>query len=182
MKYHGEKFDRVLNEIASGFLYPPVAALRSVALRDFGKATELSEGDIVQFLFVDTDYFFSHREKMPQCSNLKTFREPRERLTNIRKVSYFQFWNLLSFRGWATLGVVLFVLATIVDYKHGGPNAPMIVYAGCLCLVGIGMGLLNCFFAELQPRYVLPMMELLLLAIIILLGATFGGSKSPDYQ
>ena len=89
MKFHGEKSDRVLNEIASGFLYPPTAPLRSVALSDFTTATRLTEGDIVRFLFVHTDYFFSHRDKMPQCSGLKTFREPRDRLTAVRELSYF---------------------------------------------------------------------------------------------
>ena len=182
MKYHGEKFDRVLNEIASGFLYPPPAPLRSVALRDFKMATELSESDIVQFLFVNTDYFFSHRDKMPHCSNLKTFREPPKQFNNARKLFYFRFWKLVSFRAWAVLGAVLFFLAIIVDYKRGTANAPTIVYAACLSLVGIGMGLLTFFFAQLQPRYVLPMMELLLLSMIILLGVTFSGPRPPDYE
>jgi hypothetical protein len=170
MKFHSEKFDRALNEIARGFLYPPVAPLRSVALSDFTQAMKCSEGDIVQFLFVSTDYFFSHRDKMPQCSQLKTFREPRDRLAAARELSYFHWWNLLSFRAWAVLGFVLFVSALIVDYRRGAVKAAMILYAASLCLVGVGMVLLNCFFAQLQPRYVLPMMELLLLSVMIFVG------------
>src|SRR4029453_1016763 len=50
----------------------------------------------------------------------------------------------------------------------------------CLCIVGMVMGLLNCFFAQLQPRYILPMMELLLLSLVILLGVLFSGYESPN--
>lgn len=180
MKFHSEKFDRALNDIAWRFLYPPVAPLRLVALSDFGKAMELNESDIVETLFVNTDYFFSHRDKMPQCAGLKTFRQPRDRLINARKLSYFQWWSLFSCRTWGIVGFVLFVSALIVDYKRGRSNAPIILYAASLSVVGIGMALLNCFFAQLQPRYALPMMELLLLSVVILVGVFLGGLKAPE--
>jgi hypothetical protein len=182
MKYHGEKFDRVLNEIASGFLYPPVAPLKSAALSDFTQATRSTEGDIIQFLFVNTDYFFSHRDKMPQCSGLKTFREPRERLTEARQLSYFHWWNLLSFRAWGIFTLIVLLSALVVDYKRGGQNTPVILLAVSLCIVGMVMGLLNYFFAQLQPRYILPMMELLLLSLVILLGVLFSAYESPNHQ
>jgi hypothetical protein len=182
MKYHGEKFDRALNEIASGFLYPPAPPLRSAALSDFTNATGFTEGDIVQFLFVNTDYFFSHRDKMPQCSGLKTFREPRERLTEARKLSYFQWWNLFSFRAWGIFTLIVLLSALVVDYKRGGQNMPVILLAVSLCIVGMVMLLLNCFFAQLQPRYVLPMMEFLLLSLMILLGVLFRGYESPNHK
>ena len=180
MKFHSEKFDRVLNEIASGFLYPPAAPLREVALSDFTNATRSSETDIVQFLFVNTDYFFSHREKMPQCSHLLTFRQPREQLIEAYKLSYFQWWKALSFRAWGIFGFVALLSTLVVDYKRGGPSAPVILYAVSLCIVGMVVVLLNCFFAQLQPRYILPMMELLLLSTIILLGVLLGRCKSLD--
>jgi len=173
MSFHGKKFDRSLNEIALNFLYPPAAPLRSAALSDFTKATVSSEGDIIQFLFVNTDCFFSHPDKMPQCSGLKTFREPRDRLINARKLSYFHWWTLLSFRAWAIIGFVLFLSALVVDYKLDGKNTPVILLAACSCIVGVAMVVLNCFFAQLQPRYILPMMELLLLSVVILVGVLF---------
>jgi cell division protein FtsW (lipid II flippase) len=129
-----------------------------------------SEGDIVQFLFVSTDYFFSHRDKMPQCSQLKTFREPRDRLAAARELSYFHWWNLLSFRAWSIFGLIILLSALVVDYKRGGQNTPLTLFAVCLWIVGIAIVLLNCFFAQLQPRYVLPMMELLLLSVMIFVG------------
>jgi hypothetical protein len=182
MKFHSEKFDRVLNEIASAFLYPPVAPLRSVALSDFTTATRSTESDIVQFLFVNTDYFFSHRDKMPQCSGLKTFREPRERLAAARELSYFHWWNLLSFRAWSIFGLIVLLSALVVDYKRGGENTPLILFAVSLWVVGTAMGLLNCFFVQLQPRFILPMMELLLLSLIILCSVLFRGFESPNHR
>jgi len=170
MKLHSKKFDQVLNEIASGFLYPPSAPLRSVALADFAKATGFSEGDIVQQLFVSTDYFFSHRDKMPQCSRLITFRQSRDQLIAARKLFYFQWWNLLSFRAWDILALALLISAVIVNRKRRERNAPVILFAVSLCVVGTAMMLLNCFLAQLQPRFVLPMMQLLLVSIMILLG------------
>jgi len=182
MKYHGEKFDRVLNEIASGFLYPPAAPLKSAALSDFTQATRSTEGDIIQFLFVNTDYFFSHRDKMPQCSGLKTFREPRHRLTAARELSYFHWWNLLSFRAWSILGLIVLLSALAVDYKRGGQDTPLTLFAVSLYIVGTAMVLLNCFFAQLQPRFILPMMELLLLSLMILLGVLFSAYESPNHK
>ena len=180
MQFHSETFDRVLNEIAHAFLYPPAAPLRSIALADFSKATEFHEGDIVQSLFVTTDYFFFHRDKMPQCSRLKTFRQPRDRLMEARNLSYFQWWNFLSFRVLGVLALVVLLWALVEDYKRGGRNTPVIIFAACLSIVGMTIVLLNCFFARLQPRFILPMMELLLVSIMILLGLIFSGYKSPE--
>jgi len=175
MKFHSERFDRVLNEIASGFLYPPIAPLRSVAVVDFTAATRSTEGELVRFLFVHTDYFFSHRDKMPQCSELKTFREPRDRLIAAGELQYFYWWNLLSFRTWSTFGLIVLLSALVVDYKRAGENTPLILFAVSLWIVGMAIVLLNCFFAQLQQRYILPMMELLLLSLIILCGVLFRG-------
>ncbi len=180
MKFHSETFDRVLNEIARAFLCPPPAPLRSIALADFSKATKSDENGIVLYLFVTTDYFFLHPDKMPQCLRLKTFRQPRERLIEARKLSYFRWWNFLSFRALSVVGLVVFVWALVADYKHGGRNTPVILFAACLCTVGMAMVLLNCFLAELQPRFILPMMELLLVSIMILLGLIFTGCKSSE--
>ena len=67
-----------------------------------------------------------------------------------------------------------------MDYKRGGPKTLVILFAPWLCIVGMVMVLLNCFLAELQPRFVLPMMELLLVSIMILLGVILSGFKFRD--
>ena len=170
MRFHSDKFDRVLNEVAHAFLYPPAAPLRSVALTDFSRATEFREGDIVDSIFLTTDYFFSHPDKMPQCAQLKTFRQPRNRLIEARKLSYFRWCNLLSVCAWGSLALVVLLSALVVDCKRGGLNTPVILFASCLCGVGIVMVLLNCFFARLQPRFTLPMWELMIISVTILFG------------
>ena len=180
MKFHSEKFDRVLNEIASRFLYPPIAPLRSAAVSDFATATRSIESEIAQSLFESTDYFFSHRDKMPQCSGLITFREPHDRLTAARELSYFRWWNLLSFRAWSIVGLVLLLLALVADHKRGRENTPVIFFAVSLWIVGMTLMFLNCFMVEVQPRFVLPMMELLLLSLIILCGVLLRGFESPN--
>jgi hypothetical protein len=129
---------------------------------------------------VDTDYFFSHPDKMPQCSGLETFREPHDRLTAARELSYFRWWNLLSFRAWSIFGLIVLLSALVVDFKRGGENTSLILFAVSLWIVGMVMVLLNCFFAELQPRFILPMMELLLLSLVILCGAVVRGFESPN--
>ena len=70
--------------------------------------------------------------------------------------------------------------ALVVDYKRGGEDRPLILFAVSLWVVGMAMVLLNCFLAELQPRYILPMMELLLLSLIILCGVLFRGIESHN--
>jgi hypothetical protein len=92
-KVEDERFDRSLNEMAYALLYPPSSALWSAALQDFWYATRLSEGDVVHYLFITTDYFFSHRDAMRQCARLKTFREPRAQLLAAANKLYFRWWN-----------------------------------------------------------------------------------------
>jgi hypothetical protein len=67
-----------------------------------------------------------------------------------------------------------------LDYKRGGENTPLILFAVSLWIVGMVTVLLNCLLAQLQPRYVLPMMELLLLSLIILCGVLLRGFESPN--
>ena len=57
---------------------------------------------------------------------------------------------------------------------------PLILLVVFLWIIGVAMVLLNCFFAQLQQRYILPMMELLLLSLIILCGVLFRGFESPN--
>jgi hypothetical protein len=180
-KLQEEKFDRSLNEMANAFLWPPGVALRSAALSDFHHATKLGEGDVVQYLFTSTDSLFDHRERTPQLSRLKVFAS-RDKLMKVRKLSYFQWWNALSFRTGVLVGCVAFLLALVVEHKCGGANVPLILFSGCLCAVGVIMVLLNCFCVQLLPRFILPMMEFLLISMMILLGLIFRGCKIPEHE
>ncbi len=54
--------------------------------------------------------------------------------------------------------------------------APAVVLLG----TGILITLLNCYFANLLPRFALPMMELLLLSFIILIGSAFPRDRARE--
>jgi hypothetical protein len=177
-KFQDEKFHRSLNEMALALLCPPSAALRSAALDDFNYATQLREADVVQYLFVTTDYFFTHRSGMPQLAQLKTFREPHSELTEAAKQCFFQWWNLLSFRAWSVMASLILLMTVVVNIKFQTGGVGVIVYAATLTAFGIIMVLLSCFLAEIQPRFGLPMMEFLLLSVMILLGLIFRGCIS----
>jgi hypothetical protein len=177
-KFQDEKFHRSLNEMALALLCPPSAALRSAALDDFDYATQLRESDVVQYLFVTTNYFLTHRSGMPQLAQLKTFREPHSELTEAANGFFFRWWNLLSFRAWSVIASLILLMAVVVNIKFQTGGAGVIVYAATLTAFGIIMVLLSCFLAEIQPRFSLPMMEFLLLSVMMLLGLIFRGCIS----
>jgi hypothetical protein len=65
-----------------------------------------------------------------------------------------------------------------MNIKFQAAGGPVILYAATLYTLGVIMVLLNCFLAEIQPRFSLPMMEFLLLSMMILLGLIFRGCIS----
>jgi len=175
-KLEDEKFDRSLNEMAYALLYPPSSALWSAALQDFWYETSLSETDVVHYLFNTTDYFFSHRGALQQWAGLKTFREPRTELPRAANNFYLQWWKLISFRTWSIIYLLVVLIVILLNRKSRADDGRVILYAVILCIVGATMVLLNCFIAAIQPRFALPMMELLL-SMMILFGVIFGARK-----
>jgi hypothetical protein len=176
-KFQDEKFHHSLNEMARAFLSPPSPALRTAALQDFQYATRLSEGDVVQYLFAMTDYLLTHHSRMPRLAELKTFREPHGKLTEAANRFFFRWWSPLSFRVWSVIALVVLLVAIAMNSKFQTGGARAIVYAATLIAFGIIMVVLNCFIAEILPRFALPMMEFLLLSIMILLGLILQGCK-----
>jgi hypothetical protein len=174
-KFQDEKFDRSLNEMAHAFLCPPSTALRSAALDDFDYATRLREGDVAQYLFVTTDHFLTHRSRMPQLAQLKTFREPHSELIEVANRFYFRWWNPISFRAWSVIGLLVLSVALSMNIEFQPGGGRVILYSVTLSTFGVIMVALNCLFVEIQPRFVLPMMEFLLLSMMLLLGLIFRG-------
>jgi hypothetical protein len=176
-KVQPEKLDRSLNEIAYVLLFPPSSALSSAALQDFQYATRLSERDVVRYLFTTTDYFFKHRDSLPQLARLKTFREPRAQLLSAANQFYFQWWNLISFRLWSIIWLLLILRTLFMNTKLRTNDGGLTLYAIVLFTFGVIMVLLTCFCAAIQPRFTLPMIEFLVLSMMILLGVIFRGCK-----
>jgi hypothetical protein len=165
-------FDLALDDIARAFLIPTAAPLQSAALRDFRFAARHGETEIIEGLFRSTDYFFAHRDQMPQCAHLRTFSIPREQLLYLGTSSYLRWWSFFSFRAWLGIALLLLIVALLLNATiASGTNTPAIIFAICIGIVGTVMLLLNCFFVAFGDRFMLPMIESLLIAIIILLGA-----------
>ena len=162
--------DHVLNDVAAAFLFPPVSPLRAIAYEDFIKSTHLNEGDIARYLFLTTDYFSAHREQMAQAARLVTFRLPAEEVKRGRNAIYFHLWDWISFRSWFGIWLAAIALISWLGKRHMQPQFGAISYAVALAVTGMLMVFLNCFFAEILPRFVLPMMELQLLSLTLLLG------------
>ena len=162
--------DHVLNDVAAAFLFPPVSPLRAIVYEDFVKSTRLNEGDIARYMFLTTDYFSTHREQMPQAAWLVTFRRPADEVKRGQDAIYFHLWDWISFRGWFGIWLAAIALISWLGKRLVRPQLGAISYAVALAVTGILMVFLNCFFAEVLPRFVLPMMELQLLSLTLLLG------------
>jgi hypothetical protein len=127
----------------------------------------------VHYLFVTTDYVFDHADFAPQTARLKTFREPRTKLASAANQFYFRWWNPISFRLWSIICLLLLLMAVFMKEKAQTDDGRVVLYAVILFVFGVTMVLLNFFFSAIQPRFALPMMELLILSMMILLGVIF---------
>jgi hypothetical protein len=166
-----EHFDLVLNDVAAAFLSPPPSPLVAIARDDFAQSTSLTESDIARYLFSTTDYINIHRLQMPQAATLITFRNPADRVMKFESAAYFRLWDLVSFRGWSVVWLGAVALVWGVGRRATQPPSRIISYAVALCGAGVLLTLVNCFFAQILPRFALPMMEFMLLSLTILLGS-----------
>lgn len=148
-----EQFDRVLNDVAGAFLFPPISPLVAAARNDFFQATRLTEGDIARYLFATTDYINTHRAQMPQANALITFRRPVDQVMKFQAAGYFRLWDFLSIRGWCVVWLGVVMSACVAGKRAPQSTAKAVPYAVALCAVGMLMMILNCFFAQIQPRF-----------------------------
>ncbi len=63
---HDEKLYLLLNRMALAFLWPPREILLRAVATDFKKSQQVTIPDVVRSLFVNTRFYFSHREVVPQ--------------------------------------------------------------------------------------------------------------------
>lgn len=122
-------------------------------------------------MFATTQYVDAHRATLPQAARLVTFRRPALALMQYRDATYFRFWEFLSFSASCVVWLGMFLLHWPVRRRAAPPVSPALCYAVALSVVGVFMTLLNCFSARMQPRFALPMFELLLVSSTVLLAA-----------
>jgi hypothetical protein len=168
----GDKFAVLLNRTALAFLYPPQQIFLSAVAADFKRSQEITIPDVVSFLFVTTRFYFSHREAMPQCASLITFRDKNadQVFAIFKKHSYFRHPKNVSYRAFLFFWLVLLALFLLITEIRKRQAATVGSYAAALTLVGLFVMLANCFLTVFQPRFTLPMWELTIVSVFILFG------------
>ena len=168
-----EKLDLAVNQMAYAFLLPPTPEHLHVARTEFLAALKMSGTEIPDWLFATTAYFFDHKDDMPACANLVTFRDTTAEAINGIPLQrpYFHLWRGLSYNT-ALLIWLGSLLMFITLARRKKINAGAIAAFGIsLIAIGLLMTASACLLTEILPRYALPMWQLLLLSFNILIGA-----------
>lgn len=168
-----EKLDLALNQMAFAFLLPPTPEHLDVAKTEFAAALKMSETEIIDQLFETTAYFFDHREDMPACAGLVTFRNTTA--DTIGQISsqhaYFHLWQGVSYHK-----AFLIWFGTLLVFIAGTRRsrvsaATMCAFGITLVVSGLFMTASACLIVVFLPRYGFPMWELLLLSFSIFAGS-----------
>ena len=176
----------VLNRTILAFLWPPKDVFMSAVATDFAKAGMTTIPNVVRSLFVHTIFYYSHREAMPGYASLVTFRDKTENdiLANYKRHPYFYHRKEFSYKAvWCLWFALISILAVVT--KKGNREMAVVYYAAALTLVGLTMMLANCLINEFQPRYTLPMWELMIVSMTVVFGRSMerwfdSGRQSPS--
>jgi hypothetical protein len=165
-------FERLLNETAYACLLSPSQPyLRAVGTDSF-KSFTIPIGDVIAAPFVHTIFYFSHPEWMPQCARLETFKNHGRSSLLGQLHSYVGQRERLRYHQL----VLCWLASALIFLWRGRVQAiPLVVYTFALNAIGMLMLMANCLLNEFQPRYTLPAWELLIIAIVIVLGALVRG-------
>ena len=166
------RFAVVLNGLVMAFLCPPEKIFLRAVATDFKKSQQITIPGVVGFLFVTTRFYFSHRDVMPQCASLITFRDKNaDQIFGIFKNhSYFRHPKNVSYRAFLLVWIVLLAALFLIAKMRKRDITGVASYATALIVIAILMMLANCLLAIFQPRYTLPMWELTLVSLSVLFG------------
>jgi hypothetical protein len=167
-----EKIDAALNEIAFAFLLPPRAELLQAATNDFAMARRMPVTEITDHLFEMTTYFFQHRDEMPGCAGLATFRDYNtESILQLpSRFPYFHLWRGLNYNHAILIWIANLLLLVVVGRWKKASIARTAGLGVALALIGTLMVAATCLLGEWLPRYALPMWQLLLLSCYFFVG------------
>jgi hypothetical protein len=181
-----ERLDEALNQMAYAFLLPPTPEHWDVARTEFLAARQMSVTEIPAQLFNSTTYFFDHKDEMPDCAKLVTFRDTTAKKINAipSQHPYFQLWRGLSYNKAFLIWLGSLLLFLVVARWRKMNAGPCAAFGIALAAIGLLMTASACLLTAFLPRYALPMWQLLVLSIFIFVGATvelFASSSSkPD--
>jgi hypothetical protein len=141
----------------------------------------------VSQLFGQTTFYFSHSGAMAACAPLFTFRDKSaaQILAIFKKHSYFHHRKSFSYNAFLFFWFINLLPLAVLAKVRKEEVAALSSYATALTLAALVMMLANCFLNEFQPRYTLPMWELIILSASVLFGRTmeglfFSGTLSVD--
>jgi hypothetical protein len=172
---HWEEVDAGLKQMAFAFLWPPTPELWHAVKTDFLTVMSLPSTVISDYLFATTAYYFEHKEEMPACANLVTFRggASAASIQALRSEhGYFDSWQRLTYCGGVAIWLatlLAFILAACL--KRFSPTATAGL-AIALVLVGLFQFSATCLVHDYEPRLSISMWELLLLSFFLLAGTT----------
>jgi hypothetical protein len=168
-----EKLDLAVNRMAYAFLLPPTPEHRQVARTEFLAALKMSLTEIPDQLFDTTGYYFDHKDEMPACAKLVTFRDFSNAAALNRipvERAYFHLWQGLDYKKavaiWCGALLVFFMIARWRKAEAGAIAA----FGIALLALGLVMTASACLLTEFLPRYAMPMWLLLLLSFSIFIG------------
>jgi hypothetical protein len=176
-----ERLDTALNEIAYAFLLPPRGELLQAATSDFAQTSRMPVTDITDHLFEMTTYFFQHRDEMPGCAGLVTFRDyDTETISRLPfNLPYFHLWRGLNYNEVIAIWVVTWSTLVGIGYWKTINTAPGTGLGLALVATGTLMVAVTCLLTESLPRYAVPMWELLLLSWFFVVGQIGEIFRSP---
>lgn len=166
------ELDRALNEMFFAFLLPPTPEHLQATKHDLVRALKMTSTEVGSYLFTTTAFYFEHKDGMPQCAKLVTFRgTTADQIKSIPSQHlYFRLWERL---GYQKVFVVwcLALVAVVVEARRRRLNVTRISAYG-IALTGIGLLICAtaCVLHELEPRFALTLWQLLLLSLYLLIG------------
>jgi hypothetical protein len=169
-----EKLDERLNEMAFAFLLLPPPELCQAARTDFAAALKTSASEIIDNLFETTSYFFEHRDQMPACASLFTFRDSSaDTISRIpTEHSYFYLWHGMTPNRLLLLWFLsLLALLGIARWKKVNVTA-IASFGISLVAVGLLITVANSLLTEFLFRFVLSLWQLLFMSLSIFAGLT----------
>lgn len=165
-----------LNEVAHAMLLHPSAEYFRAVSHDFLRAQTESLGQVLQHAFLCTTFFLEHREDMPQCNALITYRgqERAHILQPLKDLSYLRLWRRATYPifllGCLTSGLFVFLHAK-------KPASVLLPLAGALVVTGLLTSLATVSVDEYQARFLLPMWLYGLAAFFLLCGEVLSARK-----
>jgi hypothetical protein len=173
-RLQGDNFERLLNQTAYACLLSPSKPYLRAVRTDFLKSFIIPIREVIAAPFVHTIFYFSYPESMPQCAHLETFQN-HDRSSILGHL--YSYW-----RGklpYHRLLLSWLVLVFIFGWRARAQAIALSAYTFALNTSGLLMTIANCLLNEFQPRYTLPAWELLIIAVVIMLGALVRARSWP---